>query len=179
MSDLRGLIVLATVLILFTNFYIDSLTSTTFMAALLFALITFHPEVKALAFAGFLAGALSDLALNVITHKFPETIRGKYMIQYFEEQGTWLAAAFAGMLTSWMVLGTYAISGNNLNAVAGFVVGAGWGVASQYALALKPLLPFYENTEFGYVENRIWDGMSVVFAIVWIQAAKIKVNEMN
>lgn len=99
------------------------------------------------------------------------------MIQYFEEQGTWLAAAFAGMLTAWMVLGTYAISGNKLNAVVAFVVGAVWGVASQYALALRPLLPFYENTEFGYIENRIWDGMSVVFAIAWVQAAGIKVNE--
>lgn len=133
------------------------------IGALVLFVVRFRRYAR-IALGGFIIGAFSDLTLNFLAHlPSSKNVRWAYMRSYFSDVGTGLAALFAGALTAWMVLDVVAISGG-LNPLVGFVVGAAWGAASQYAKAFAPLLPFYKNTPYGYVENRIWDGASTAFA---------------
>jgi len=126
--------------------------------------------------AAFAAGFLSDLALNAWFQGTRATAtRGRLLRQYFDRMGALLAAVFAGGITVIMTLGTiafanYADWSSPVGLVAaGFVVGAGIGVpGTQYALAMRELLPFYENTS-GLIENRTWDGASQVLAMAVVQ----------
>lgn len=143
------------------------------------AICVWYGKVRALPlFAAFVAGFLSDLALNAWFrgHRATAT-RGRLLRQYFDRTGALLAALFAGGITVIMTLGTIALA-NYLDwrspaglVAAGFVVGAGIGVpGTQYSLALRELLPFYEHTS-GLIENRTWDGVSQAWAMVLVQLA--------
>jgi hypothetical protein len=128
--------------------------------------------------AAFAAGFLSDLALNAWFRGPRATAtRGLLLRRYFDRMGALLAAVFAGGITVIMTLGTIALANytgwsSPADLVfAGFVVGAGIGVpGTQYALAMRELLPFYENTS-GLIENRAWDGASQALAMVLVQLA--------
>jgi len=128
--------------------------------------------------AAFAAGFLSDLALNAwFRGRRALATRGRLLRQYFDRMGTLLASLFAGGITAIMTLATVALASyagwtSPLAFVAaGFAVGAGIGVpGTQYSLALRELLPFYESTS-GLVENRAWDGASQALAMVLVQLA--------
>ena len=143
------------------------------------AVCVWHGKVQALPlFAAFAAGFLSDLALNAWFRGPRATAtRGRLLRQYFDHMGALLAALFAGGITVIMTIGTIALAnyaGWSSPAglvAAGFVVGAGIGVpGTQYSLALRELLPFYEHTS-GMIENRTWDGASQAWAMVLVQLA--------
>lgn len=151
--------------------------STLFMVLLLVAVLVVHYEqiekvavVSAIAFA---MGFFSDLGLNLMSSRSSGR-RSVQLQNYFREVGTLEAALFAGMLTVWLVLPSYAIwlyinarerISEWLLVPIGFLFGFFIGFFSQPTLALRPLLPFYLTT-YGWGENRLWDGASVVFAII-------------
>ena len=138
--------------------------ATIAMICVLFLFLLRYPAFARIAIGGFVMGVISDLTLNFLSHlPSSENVRWKYMRDYFASVGTPWAALFAGALTAWMVLDVVALSGG-LSPIVGFLVGSAWGAASQHAKAFKPLLPFYENTPYGYAENRAWDGASTAFA---------------
>jgi hypothetical protein len=133
-----------------------------------------------IAIAGFLIGSISDYLMNIIarTRPFnPANPNWANMDIYFKKVGTIKSYLFAGLLTAWMNINTFAITGitpvlsNHLPtiiAMTGFVVGALWGmvVESFNAKAAQPLMVFYKNTPGGYIENRIWDGLTIALASV-------------
>jgi hypothetical protein len=143
------------------------------------------------AVSAFAVGAVSDLLLNLIFNR--ARIRGPrtfYIRQYFDRVGTFTAMVFGGAITVSMTMLTIALTslfglqtasvgvtgdvvlGDGLAVCAlGFVAGAAFFPA-QYSKAGRELLPFYSNTS-GFIENRIWDGASEVWAMVWVQAAAV------
>ena len=123
-------------------------------------------------------GSVSDLLLNVTSREMSKTYRdGRWeaMVYYFDTTGTATAAAFGGLLTVWMVVGTLllpvAMTLPQL-LVAGFAVGALWGVVCQDSKAFENLHPFYMRTS-GYIENRAWDGITISYALALLQIAQI------
>lgn len=160
----RGPVLLLTVIILFAYQFLTLPQATVMMLAALVPVLARFPLLTKVALGGFLVGMFSDLTLNYLAHMQSSTsVRWVYMREYFDQAGHVWAAVFAGALTAWMILDVVVLAGG-LDPVVGFGVGAAWGVASQYALAFKALLPFYENTPYGYLENRAWDGASTSFA---------------
>lgn len=159
----RQVILLLSILVLMINRVVDLPTSALIMTLMLPAVVYIAPELQSITIGAFVFGALADSSLNYLS-KNGTNGRWKYMRMYFEEVGDFTAALFAGALTAWMVLDTVALT-NALNPLVGFGVGAFWGVLSQYAKAFEPLLPFYLNTPYGYIENRAWDGFSTMLAV--------------
>jgi hypothetical protein len=166
----------APVAILVAMAYSDITASIAVMALLLalFYLVEGKWQVAAIAFA---MGFCSDLALNYYSRRTHAGLRSRRLHEYFTRVGPVKAAAFAGLLTVWLVLPSVALweyigAESGLSPFSpwallplGFMVGAVTGVFSQTTQALEPLLPFYQATS-GNLENRAWDGASVVFAMV-------------
>lgn len=160
----RTLVLALTLVILAAYQFLTLTQAVVLMLAMLVPVLALYPQLFILALGGFLVGVFSDLTLNYLAHlKSSTNVRWEFMRVYFERAGHAEAAVFAGCLTAWMILDV-AVLANGLDPAVGFGVGAVWGVASQYALAFKDLLPFYENTPYGYLENRGWDGASTAFA---------------
>jgi len=124
----------------------------------------------------FIMGFFADLFLNFSSRNGVfKGIRGLQLKNYFNKVGTLTAAIFAGMLTVWLVIPTisiWSVLNRELDGIdelyifpIGFLFGFLIGTFSQPTKALKPLLPFYSST-YGYIENRLWDGLSVVIALV-------------
>lgn len=151
--------------------------ATLFMAmltALALYLHTSEPAVLRVTMTAAFMGLASDLALNA-TSRRSNAPRSAALQFYFQKVGTWSAAAFAAMLTVWLVLPSFSIwmflyqKNTDLHwgwlLAIGFCFGFFIGFFSQPTRALKPLLLFYKST-WGWLENRVWDGVSVVFALV-------------
>jgi hypothetical protein len=88
--------------------------------------------------------------------------------------GFFRAAAFAGFLTVWLCLPSLliwkALQGSfsvplYVLPVIGYVVGFVVGNFSENTRALRALKPFYSSTS-GILENRFWDGISVVIGLL-------------
>lgn len=133
---------------------------------------------KALIAAGFFVGAASDALMNFVVRQVDSpNPNWSNMVSYFDTVGVLPSLLFAGALTSGMVLNA-ALFRDFLATppivsliVTGFVSGALWGVwvESLRAKAAEPLMVFYDNTPGGYTENRIWDGLSIVFACLIVE----------
>lgn len=145
--------------------------STGFMLVLTALAVVLWPEVWKWTAVAFVAGFASDLALNAYSGRqklcHQNALRSWALQGYFTRVGALRAAVFAGFLSVWLVLPSVAIwtylGWEQPLAVLpiGFMVGATTGVFSQSSRALAPLLPFYQATS-GNLENRAWDGASVL-----------------
>ncbi len=139
-------------------------------------------------------GSLSDLTMNYLAHHFAPKMskvpnNWQTMTIYFNQVGVFPSAMFGGVLTAGMVLNTALVMsfletvlGWEYNGyvamLVGFVVGALWGVVveSGRAEAAKELMVFYKNTKGGYLENRIWDGLTIMLATGLLHFGGIRVD---
>ena len=160
----------------------------------LFLMLLFHhsrqPRVWSLiGLIGFLIGYVSDYLMQVFVRFYQrhkrnprDNSRSGNMIKYFDRVGSTRSSVFAGLLTAWMTMNTFVIDGltttdtnpkNMLSVInlkniilIGFGVGALWGVVveSLNAKAAAELMVFYKNTPGGYIENRVWDGLTIALS---------------
>lgn len=165
---------------LFSLLPLSIFSSTIFMGVLLLLALMYIKARKPCAFSkwmtvavsGFVIGAASDYTMNIIAQsRKPNSPNPNWtnMKTYFDSVGTTDSFLFAGMLTAWMTVNTFALmfSDSLLTTLfIGFLVGAGWGVVveSLHAKAAEPLMVFYNNTPGGYVENRLWDGATILLS---------------
>lgn len=164
-------------LIVIAMAFTDIMGATIFMGVLAVIAIAVHGKkagnIAVIAAIAFAMGFISDVALNLYSGT-SMGIRSQRLNFYFGLVGPLKAAVFAGFLTVWLVLPSYAIwlfiDGQSrispwwillIGMVFGFLI----GFLSQPTRALRPLLPFYKSTS-GWLENRLWDGISVVFALL-------------
>lgn len=164
-------------LIVIAMAFTNIMGATIFMGVLAVIALAVHGKkagnIAVIAAIAFAMGFISDVALNLYSGT-STGIRSQRLNFYFGLVGPLKAAVFAGFLTVWLVLPSYAIwlfiDGQNrispwwillIGMVFGFLI----GFLSQPTRALRPLLPFYRSTS-GWLENRLWDGISVVFALL-------------
>ena len=126
---------------------------------------------------GFIVGTIADLLMNFLVNLFKtkgnKNTNINNMIIYFNQTGTINSSFFAGLITSLMVLNVIVFASildlpdTLLNlTLLGFVIGVLWGVVVEVwnVKAAKKLMVFYNNTKGGFMENRIWDGLSIALA---------------
>lgn len=172
------LIIIPFLIVLFMSFFnlVASLILMVILTAAFLILSYEHRTMWKYVLIAFLMGFFADLLLNLSSRNgFFKGIRGRQLKNYFNNVGTPTAAIFAGMLTVWLVIPSVAIwslldvefkgISEYWVLLIGFIFGFIIGTFSQPTKALKDLLPFYRSTS-GYIENRAWDGISVVVALI-------------
>lgn len=182
--------ILLPLLIVGFMFFTRITATTVFMIVLAVVALAVHGakagKVAVVAVIAFFMGFFADLGLNLMSST-SGGVRSRMLQRYFRSVGAVKAAVFAGMLTVWLVLPSYAIwlyldgvtdggQSKFLLLPIGFFFGFFIGFGSQPTKALKPLLPFYQVTS-GWLENRVWDGVSVVFALLPIMFLDLSVRK--
>lgn len=129
-----------------------------------------YPETLNIVFLSFLIGALSDLVLNIYSHRpgAQRYGRSSELQYYFATTGTVWAVVFAGLLVIWMVLPSMIFTDHKLDwslTWIGFLVGGFLGIFAEDSQAIRNLKPFYSITS-GQLENRAWDGISMTWVFL-------------
>ena len=146
------------------------------------------PRWAVISVLGFMIGYVSDYIMQLFVRFYEKhkrnpssNSRSGNMVKYFNSVGSMRSSVFAGLLTAWMTINTFVIYGltlsNNMSVnmnredlikiiLIGFGVGAFWGVVveSFHAKSATELMVFYKNTPGGYIENRIWDGLTIALS---------------
>lgn len=146
---------------------LNSTESTLFMLVLLCLYIAIRRDLSMLVLIALVLGGIFDLALNLYFRgDRAKEGRGSSLRAYFDLLGPVDAAGFAACITAWLVLASYDIwRFVNVRRIwlpfFGFLSGAFFGILAENSVALAPLLPFYKSTS-GQLENRAWDGASIL-----------------
>lgn len=185
-KSFHGLSLLFMILSLISLFFIKINGVIVIMLFFLVIICLFFPKITPIAISFLCTGMFCDLMLNLYSKRISSednvnSIRKIRLHEYFNEVGTIPASLLGGFLTLWLCLPSYAIWINLIDnnndykkrkrekiwvlIIIGFVVGFVIGTFSEQSLALRPLLPFYKSTK-GYLENRFWDGISVVIGMI-------------